>query len=239
MYDGGAFSDSQGTDPRFTALGVGTSTAARAEAALGVLESIEKFIVHLQENDIEDRGLMCCVKPQAFMDIRALGVARDNGDFASGGKRPYFGGTAEMGGLGAGLTQSFGAITDSLNYMGCTIIKSNHVLTSDLSGAGDEIGDAKYGLDFAAGGVKGMIWLPECAASIKLQGLKVDNVKDVRRNTHFTVASMMGGAGVLRPECCALLTSLDTSDAGNDTRTDLRTHLDYTEADYVSDGVAE
>ena len=244
FYDGGPQSTDVPGQNRLIHLGGSivdgvTSTAAqRTEAALAVLESVEKFIVHLQENDIEDRGLMCAVSPQAFMDIRALGVARDNGDFANGGIQPYFAGVADLGGLGTPLGASLGAITDSLNYMGCTIIKSNHVLRTNQAVA--DIGDAKYALDFGDGRVKGVIWLPEACASIKLQGLKVDNVKDIRRNTHFTVASMMGGSGVLRPECCALLTGLDADDASSDTRTELRnaTHLNYTEADYVSDGSA-
>ena len=33
-----------------------------------------------------------------------------------------------------------------------------------------------------------------------MMGLKVDQVDDVRRNTVFTVASMMGGTGVMKPE---------------------------------------
>ena len=244
FYDGGEASTGGADHRRLVHLGGSivdgiTSTAAlRTEAALAVLESIEQFIVHLQENDIPDRGLMCAVSPAAFMDIRALGVARDNGDFDGGGRRPYFAGTADMGGMGVSLGQSLGAMTDSLNYMGCTIIKSNHVLRTNQTTA--TMGDAKYAMDFGDGRVKGVIWLPDCCASIKLQGLKVDNVKDVRRNTHFTVASMMGGAGVLRPECAALLTGLSKVDASSNTRTELRngTHLNYTEAEYVSDGVA-
>ena len=41
-----------------------------------------------------------------------------------------------------------------------------------------------------------------------MQGLKVDTVDDVRRNTTFTVASMMGGTGVLRPELAAIFCDL-------------------------------
>jgi hypothetical protein len=37
-----------------------------------------------------------------------------------------------------------------------------------------------------------------------MQGLKVDQVDDVRRNTVFTVASMMGGTGVMKPEHAAV-----------------------------------
>jgi hypothetical protein len=40
---------------------------------------------------------------------------------------------------------------------------------------------------------------------MRLQGMKVETVKDVRRGTFFTVASIMGGAGILRPELCAAI----------------------------------
>jgi len=234
MYSGGVDSV-DGATIRFASLGnTSASAALRADAALGVLESIEKFVVHLQENDIDHSQVYCAVTPQAFMDIRALGVARDYTDFDDGGTRPYFGGTADMGGLGMSLNQGMGPITASLNYMGVTIIKSNHIVQTDLSGAdgtADALGEAKYNLDFLAGKVKGVIWTPEAVASLKLQGVKVDNVEDVRRNTHFTVASMMGGTGVLRPECAALLTGLDTSAGQVDNRTMIRdaAYLDYTQ----------
>jgi hypothetical protein len=50
-----------------------------------------------------------------------------------------------------------------------------------------------------------MIWQSKAIASLSLQGMKVDSVEDIRRNTNFTVASMMAGTGVLRPECASLI----------------------------------
>lgn len=177
----------------------------RSTGALSALEAIEKFIVDLQELHIPYGNLYMACTPQAFMDIRALGVARDQGDFDSGGRRPYFGGTADMGELGGGLTNSYGRLHDTLEYMGCKIIKSNHVMTAN--GSADDLGEAKYAQDFGDAGIKAVMWLPDCIASLKLQGLKVDTVDDIRRNTTFTVASMMNGTGVLRPECAAVITS--------------------------------
>jgi hypothetical protein len=192
--------------------------ADRATGALSALEYVEQFIVHLQENNIPYDRLYMAVTPQAFMDIRALGVARASDEFANGGQQLYFAGNA---GLGGPLTNSYGQLHDTLEYMGCTIVKSNHVLGTDLSG-GTTLGEDKYNLDFAAGGVKAVMWTPECMAGIRLQGLKVDTVDDIRRNTTFTVASMMAGTGVLRPECAALITSVDTSASAVDTRTEIR-----------------
>ena len=37
--------------------------------------------------------------------------------------------------------------------------------------------------------------------------MKVDTVQDVRRNTQFTVASMMKGTGIIRPETVRALVS--------------------------------
>ena len=74
------------------------------------------------------------------------------------------------------------------------------------------------------------MFTPEAVGAIRLQGLKVDVVDDVRRNTSFTVASMMSGTGVLRPECAAIIHTKDGAHASTDTRTELR-HADYADVD--------
>ena len=221
-------------------MSFGTSGAAagdRATGALSVLEKIEKYIVFLQENNIPYDKLFMAVSPQGFMDIRALGVARATTDFEDGGTRPYFGGTAEMGQLGGALTQSYGQLADSLEYMGCTIIKTNHGSdnlrdlygTDGTDGSGGSIGEVKYNLDFAQGGggsdsstqtrgIRAVMFTPDAIAAIRLQGLKVDTVDDVRRNTTFTVASMMSGTGVLRPECAAIISINNVTHSDWDTR---------------------
>ena len=149
------------------------------------------------------------------MDIRALGVARASTELASGGNQLMFNGSA-VGGFGTGLgspyTASLGALQDSLVYMGVNIIKSNHMLTDDQATT-NTIGETRYGLDFAAGKVGAVMFTPDCVASLKLQGVKVDTVDDIRRNTQFTVASTMNGTGVMRPECVAQFTGYDASDA--------------------------
>jgi hypothetical protein len=227
----------------------GTSLATadnRALGALTALSKIEKYIVYLQENNIPYGNLYCAVSPACFMDIRALGVARAVADAKD--SQPMFGGVAQAGGLGAPFTQSLGAMHDALEYMGCTIIKTNHGSDQmrNLS-AGTTIGEAKYNIDFSMGevgldttlithGIRAVMWTPDCVASLRLQGLKVDNVDDVRRNTSFTVASMMAGTGVLRPECAAIIHTKDGAHASTDTRTELR-HADY--ADVDADGYVQ
>ena len=53
--------------------------------------------------------------------------------------------------------------------------------------------------------VKALIWQKSSVCSLRLQGMKVESVKDVRRGTYFTVSSIMAGAGVLRPELCGVI----------------------------------
>ena len=69
----------------------------------------------------------------------------------------------------------------------------------------DDIGDIKYAFPFLFAKVKALIWQRGAVASIQKMGMKVDSVRDVRRNTNFTAASVMRGGGVLRPELAGAL----------------------------------
>ena len=185
---------------KFFDLGRSASASAdRANAALAALQACEDFIVYLQTINAPTDGVYLAVEPRAFQDIRALGVARAASEALN--MQPMFGGVAQAGGLGAALAQGMNGLMDSLEYMGVRIIKSNHLPTSNFSG----IGEARYNLNFGDAGVCGLLFQRSAVASLKLQGLKVDTLDDIRRNTTFTVASMMAGTGVLRPECAAVL----------------------------------
>lgn len=185
---------------KFFDLGRSASLVAdRSAAALEALKACEDFVVYLQTINAPTDGVYLAVEPRAFQDIRALGVAR-TADLAVQ-MQPMFGGVAAAGGLGAALTQGMNNITDSLEYMGVRIIKSNHLPVTNFSG----IGEARYNLTFGDAGICGLLFQKNAVAALKLQGLKVDTVDDIRRNTTFTVASMMAGTGVLRPECAAVL----------------------------------
>lgn len=224
-----------------------TAKELRTNAALALLEYLERYMVHLQEIDVMGGEVYCAVSPQAFHDIRALGIARVAGDLAGGAGRPFFGGVAEAGGLGAPLSSGMFGLADTLEYMGVKIVKSNHLAQLDFTwvntagtattkditqtgipAAGDNIGvvtdlgDAKYNFNWAqtsgvsaANGlfssadttqpVKALIWQRNAVCSMRLQGMKVETVKDVRRGTFFTVSSIMAGAGILRPELCGAI----------------------------------
>jgi hypothetical protein len=148
----------------------------RTDAALLLLDYLERYMVNLQEVDVPSGEIYCAVTPQAFQDIRALGIARDATGLVGGAGRPYFGGVAEAGGLGASLSQGMMNIMDSLEYMGVKIIKTNHIgegptglygnriLDSGTAaartiststgivtavGTVNDIGDPKYNFDFA------------------------------------------------------------------------------------------
>jgi hypothetical protein len=215
-------------------LAAADSTAATT-ACLLLLKNIEDWMVHLQLKDISTEGVYCAVEPGTFANIRALGVAREavdlGGGSATSASEPLFAGIAERGGLGSSLAGR-PYIEDTLEYMGCTICKTNHGpfgIDYGVAGDANSIGEGRYNLNFLgedAGFVgedlttlpvysaapKAILWQRSCVAAMKLQGLKVDVVDDVRRNTTFTVASMMSGTGVLRPECAAVV--CDVTDAG-------------------------
>ena len=211
----------------------GVAVAACSEtAALKILEAIENYMVKMQENDFPTNNVYCVVPPKVFQTIRGLGITRST-DLASSGslpgtnftKNPMFGGSSEYGGLGAPYTMGMNALSDSLEYMGVRIIKSNHLpVAKDYSSS--VIGSTKYNLDFSEFNVFGAIFQPEAVAGLSLMGMKVDTVQDVRRNTQFTVASMMKGTGILRPELCQIIvgTTNDT-DANTTTYIDTRGEL--------------
>ena len=200
---------------KFDNLGSATATAAqRTDAALKLLEKIEEFQIRLQEVDAPTEGVFCAVTRRTFQDIRGLGVARDASDLAGGAGRPLFGGVADAGGLGAGLGQGMFALADRLEYQGCTIVKTNHLPQHNYGVDAKKIGEDRYNRTFHIAPVKACIWQQACIASLKMMGLKVDQVDDIRRNTVFTVASMMAGTGVMKPEHSAVCVGTYGKEAG-------------------------
>jgi hypothetical protein len=187
-----------------------------AERALEVLEQIEDFVVECQENSVPVGAVYCAVTPKMFQQIRRLGVAESSpaGVAAAGNMQPMFGGVAAAGGLGAQFTQGMNSLSDSLVYMGVTILKSNHLPKEDY--VASPIGETRYNLHGDDAQVRALIWMPECVASLRKTGLAVDTEDDIRRNTTFTVASMMSGTGILKPELAKIVVTADATNA--DTR---------------------
>ncbi|MCP4894002.1 MAG: hypothetical protein GY911_09340, partial [Actinomycetales bacterium] len=186
-----------------------TTAVDTAEEALEVLEAIEDFVVDCQENSVPVGTTYCAVTPRLFQQIRRLGVAESGTPGDAKNMQPMFGGVAAAGGLGASFTQGMNSLSDSLVYMGVTILKSNHLPNVNVVKAAgspatapavEPIGEDRYSLQGADAAVRGLIWMPECVASLRKTGLAVDTEDDIRRNTTFTVASMMSGTGILKPE---------------------------------------
>lgn len=203
------------------AAGVSVSSCTE-KSALNILKAIEDYMVFMQEKDFPVNNVYCAVTPKVFQTIRGLGLTRGT-DLATTGslpgtnftKNPLFGGVAEHGGLGAPYTVGMNSLMDSLDYMGCKIIKSNH-LPNQKNYASNTIGSTKYNLNFAYFDIFGVIFQPEAVAGLSLMGMKVDTVQDVRRNTQFTVASMMKGTGVVRPELVQLLVGTNSTSTVNE-----------------------
>ena len=228
-------------DESTSAIGVAVSGCSET-VALKILQKIEDYLVFMQENNYPVQNVYCAVTPKVFQVIRALGIPRSAFSAITGSgvvgtssvvaatnnftNYPLFGGSSENGGLGAPLSMGMNALADSLDYMGVKIIKTNHIPRVDLTGA--SIGSAKYNLVCNTVNIFGLIFQPEAIAGLSLMGMKVDTVQDVRRNTQFTVASMLKGTGILRPELCQILVGTTSVGAANeaaeiDGRADLAT----------------
>jgi hypothetical protein len=201
-------------------VGAVAPSAATEVTALKLLEAIENYLVTCQENDVPVNNVYCVVTPKVFQTIRSLGITKstDGGGTPTFTKIPLFTGADEYN-YGMPINVGMNSMGDGLEYMGVKIVKSNHIPKTNLGSA--SIGAAKYNLDCSATNIHGIIFQPEAVAGLSLMGMKVDTVQDVRRNTQFTVASMMKGTGVIRPEMCRLVVGVD----GTTSRSDLRTLL--------------
>jgi|LakMenE18May11ns_1017448.scaffolds.fasta_scaffold9939998_2 hypothetical protein len=197
------------------AIGVEVS-ACTETIALSILQNIENYLVFMQENNFPVENVYCAVPPKVFQVIRALGIPRATNAFAN---TPMFTASDDYG-AGAPISVGMNKLADTLDYMGVKIIKTNHIPRADLTGA--SIGAAKYNLVCNSVNIFGIIFQPEAVAGLSLMGMKVDTVQDVRRNTQFTVASMLKGTGILRPELCQILVGT-TSVAAGDTSAEINT----------------
>jgi hypothetical protein len=201
-------------DTSASAIGVAVSNCSET-VALAILQSIENYLVHMQENNFPINDVHCVVPPKVFQVIRALGIPRLTTSFAN---NPLFTAGHAYGGAGPAGFAGMNGMGDYLDYMGVKICKSNHIPRTDLTSA--SIGEAKYNLTCNTVNIFGIIFQKEAVAGLSLMGMKVDTVQDVRRNTQFTVASMLKGTGILRPELCQILVGT-TSAAAADTSAEI------------------
>ena len=224
-----------------------TGNSVSETECLAILKEIENYLVACQENDLPVGNVYCVVTPKVFQLIRSLGIPKSstaitaygNGTYAT---TPLFSASDDYN-AGAGIGVGMNMMGDSLDYMGVKIVKSNHIPKTNLNASSTtQIGSSKYNLNFnstafdnangtgfSSFSVYGFLFQTEAVAGLSLQGMKVDTVQDVRRNTQFTVASMMKGTGIIRPELCKALISGTTPTGGNPVvatgREGLRNHL--------------
>ena len=213
---------------KFASSPAALPAAATDTEGLLILQAIEDYLVVCQENDVAIGSVYCAVPPKVFQVIRALGIPRSaiNTTVPSAAytQYPLFGGGEEVGRLGAPLAQGMNMMTDSLDYMGVKIVKTNHIPKVLQTGAA-AIGGTKYQLNCSLFGIYGIIFQSEAIAGLSLMGMKVDTVQDVRRNTQFTVGSMLKGTGILKPEMVKLITAGPTNATTADGRDDIAAFL--------------
>ena len=197
------------------AIGVSVSTCTET-VALAILQAVENYLVTMQENDYPVQNVMCAVPPKVFQVIRALGIPRATTAFAN---QPLFTGN-EIYGAGSSINTGMNSLSDSLDYMGVKIVKTNHIPRATVAA-----GQAKYNLTCGTVDIFGIIFQKEAVAGLSLMGMKVDSIQDIRRNTQFTVASMLKGTGILRPELCQIMVGT-TSDTGADTSAEIDTRAE-------------
>ena len=199
-----------------SAIGVAVS-ACTETVALAILQAVENYLVTMQENDYPVQSVFCAVPPKVFQVIRALGIPRTTATFTN---NPLFSASDTYGGAGMPITNGMNALTDSLDYMGVKIVKTNHIPRATVAA-----GQAKYNLTCGTVDIFGIIFQKEAVAGLSLMGMKVDSIQDIRRNTQFTVASMLKGTGILRPELCQIMVGT-TSDTGADTSAEIDTRAE-------------
>ena len=198
-----------------SAIGVAVS-ACTETVALAILQAVENYLVTMQENDYPVQNVMCAVPPKVFQVIRALGIPRATTAFAN---QPLFTGN-DIYGAGSSINTGMNSLSDSLDYMGVKIVKTNHIPRATVAA-----GQAKYNLTCGTVDIFGIIFQKEAVAGLSLMGMKVDSIQDIRRNTQFTVASMLKGTGILRPELCQIMVGT-TSDTGADTSAEIDTRAE-------------
>ena len=198
-----------------SAIGVAVS-ACTETVALAILQAVENYLVTMQENDYPVQNVMCAVPPKVFQVIRALGIPRATTAFAN---QPLFSGN-DIYGAGSSINTGMNSLSDSLDYMGVKIVKTNHIPRATVAA-----GQAKYNLTCGTVDIFGIIFQKEAVAGLSLMGMKVDSIQDIRRNTQFTVASMLKGTGILRPELCQIMVGT-TSDTGADTSAEIDTRAE-------------
>lgn len=139
-------------DTSVSAIGAAVSACSET-VALSILQSIENYLVHMQEKNFPINNVHCVVPPKVFQVIRSLGIPKATTAFAN---NPLFTAGQAYGGAGPAGFAGMNGMGDYLDYMGVKICKSNHIPRTDLTAA--SIGEAKYNLTCDTVNIFGIIF---------------------------------------------------------------------------------
>jgi len=159
----------------------GTSiTAATVHTDAAVLAaSIYSAAQALDEKFVEDGNRRLALRPaQYYLAVQKNDLINKDWD----GRGSYADGTIQ-------------------SIAGITILKSNNVPGTDDS-ANSNI-PAAYRLNYST--VRGVIWTPDAAGTVKLMDLKTEAEYQIRERGHYMVAAYAMGHGPIRPQCAVEL----------------------------------
>jgi len=90
-----------------------------------------------------------------------------------------------------------------MEISGVSIVKSNHIPSTDLSAGGDALQNNDYFDDFSD--VVGIVTHKTAVGTVKLMDLAFEQEYEIRRQGTLMVAKYACGHGILRPECAVEL----------------------------------
>lgn len=196
-----------GTDGNGTALIDSTLAAtsnphatASRDAAGAFLKALDTVALRWMQNDIDvpEEGRSALIKPELWLALHTFGVPVAASEMYGAGAtagplwfQPGFSGPAASAALNRKM---------ALNYHGFTIYQSPFIPSTNVT-----TGPSKYQGNFT--NTLGVVFQRDAVAYLSLMGMKSETFRDVRRQTDFVVASILGGGGTLRPTAAVELAS--------------------------------
>lgn len=170
-------------------------SSSGSRAAVGaLLKALDAITLQFINQDTPTTERACCVRPGLWMALRSFGVPISAAEMYGAGATagPFW----QQPGLGGQINIKDTPMREqSLVYNGIQIYQTPNLPHTNVT-----TGESKYQGNFTS--TEGVVFQRECMAYLSLMGLKMETYRDVRRQTDFVVASILGGGGALRPESC-------------------------------------
>lgn len=184
---GGAYVDAALNDDD----GVPSSSGSRA-AAGALIKALDSAALKFIDRDIPENDRVALVRPGLWMALRVFGIpvsaAEMYGSGATAG--PFW----HQPGLGDQMpVRGTPQRSMPLEYNGFKIYQTPNLPSTNVT-----TGETKYQGNYT--NTAGVIFQKEAMAYLSLLGLKMETYRDVRRQSDFVVASILGGGGALRPD---------------------------------------